>query len=65
MRWKAGNVLVLGDLDPEPIATRHIWDPINQRSAVFEETYERIDRCLDVLIRHVWGSARQEDSPAR
>ncbi len=40
------RVLVLGDLDPEAIETRHIQDPLNQRQSVFQATYARIDRCV-------------------
>lgn len=43
-------VLVLGDLDPEPIDTRGIRDPYNQPEHVFEAVFARIDRCLDVLV---------------
>jgi protein-tyrosine phosphatase len=50
-----GRVLVLGDLDPLPIATRSIRDPIEQPWEVFEESYTRIDRCLSALILAIWA----------
>lgn len=47
----ARDVLVLGDLDPEPGEHRTIRDPVNQSAAVFEETYARIERCARELAR--------------
>lgn len=44
------EVLVLGDLDPHPIATRAIHDPVDQPLEVFEESYARIERCVDALV---------------
>jgi protein-tyrosine-phosphatase len=49
-RWRA-DVIVLGDLDPEPITRRAIQDPVEQPASVFEESYARIDRCLRTLVR--------------
>jgi protein-tyrosine-phosphatase len=40
------RILILGDLDPQPIETRTILDPYNRDKAVFTEVYDRIDRCL-------------------
>ncbi len=48
-RWRA-DVVVLGDLDPEPINGRAIRDPVQQPASVFEESYARIDRCLMTLV---------------
>lgn len=45
------DVLVLGDLDPAPIATRAIRDPLEQPPAVFDASYARIDRCVSELVR--------------
>jgi len=45
----ASRVLVLGDLDPQPIGRRAIPDPFQQPAEVFSATYDRIDRCLTVL----------------
>jgi protein-tyrosine-phosphatase len=44
------RVLMLGDLDPEPIDTRIIRDPLDQSEEVFRNVYDRIDRCLDGLV---------------
>jgi protein-tyrosine phosphatase len=44
------DVIVLGDLDPEPIATRAIHDPVDQPLEAFEESYGRIERCVEVFI---------------
>lgn len=52
----AERVLVLGDLDPKPIQTRTIRDPWNQPDAVLDASYERIDRCVTVLIRELPGA---------
>jgi len=53
------RIVVLGDLDPEPIKTRAIKDPVEQPRPVFEESYDRIDRCLDVLVHSVrWAPGR-------
>ena len=43
-------LVVLGDLDPGPIETRAVRDPIWQPADVFEETYARIDRCIAELV---------------
>jgi protein-tyrosine phosphatase len=50
-----GMVIVLGDLDPRPITRRTITDPFGQSEIVFEESYNRIDRCLDSLIAAVYS----------
>jgi protein-tyrosine phosphatase len=52
----AERVLVLGDLDPNPIETRAIRDPWNQPDEVLASSYERIDRCLEVLVRGLPGA---------
>jgi protein-tyrosine phosphatase len=43
-------VLVLGDLDPGPVETRTIRDPVEQKQDVFEKVYERIARCARELV---------------
>jgi protein-tyrosine-phosphatase len=45
------DVIVLGDLDPEPIDTRRIDDPVDQGLDVFEASYARIERCVGELAR--------------
>lgn len=49
LRRSASDVLVLGDLDPEPIRRRLIRDPIEQSADVFDVVYSRIDRCVNAL----------------
>jgi protein-tyrosine-phosphatase len=39
-------VWILGDLDPEAISKRTIRDPVEQPEEVFEQVYDRIDRCV-------------------
>lgn len=48
--WVGAQIVVLGDLDPLPIGKRAIIDPFGQSEIVFEESYERIDRCIDTLL---------------
>jgi protein-tyrosine-phosphatase len=50
------DILVLGDLDPAPLATRAIRDPVEQCIDVFEESYARIERCVAAL-RQILGVA--------
>lgn len=45
------SVWVLGDLDPGAISKRTIRDPIEQPEAVFEEVYDRIDRCVGAIVQ--------------
>jgi len=47
----ADRVFCLGDFDPELIMTREIHDPARQERAVFEQSFDRIDRCLDAFVR--------------
>ena len=51
-------VIVLGDLDPQLGNHRDIEDPIQKPREVFEATYSRIDRCVDVLAQLVSGTER-------
>jgi protein-tyrosine-phosphatase len=43
------RVVVLGDLDPEPIRTRTITDPWNQDETVLQQSYDRVERCVREL----------------
>lgn len=61
----AESVLVLGDLDPEPIDTRAIRDPWGHPTEVFEASYDRIDRCLRALIEAASRNAAPSPSPVR
>jgi len=54
-RWPR-DVIVLGDLDPAPVETRTIRDPVEQGPEVFETSYARIERCVRELAS-VLGSA--------
>jgi len=54
------HVLILGDLDPEPIETRHIQDPFDQPREVFERCYSRIDRCIGQLVQIVADNAQRD-----
>lgn len=45
------KVLVLGDLDPEPVIRRGIRDPVEQPVAVLRGCYARIQRCVDALLQ--------------
>jgi protein-tyrosine phosphatase len=44
-----GQVLVLGDLDPEPGA-RTIQDPWSESEEVLRRSYDRVERCIRVLV---------------
>jgi protein-tyrosine-phosphatase len=44
------HLLVLGDLDPVPIAKRTILDPWNGSADDFVTSYSRITRCVDALV---------------
>jgi protein-tyrosine phosphatase len=58
----ASNVVVLGDLDPEPIEARTVRDPVGQGADVFEESYARIDRCVAELVAAI-GARNSFDRP--
>ena len=45
------DVMLLGDLDPDAIATRAIHDPVEQPLEAFEESYARIERCVSAFLR--------------
>ena len=52
------GVVVLGDFDPQPIATRAIVDPWNKPREIFVASYARIDRCLLALSASVHAAVR-------
>ncbi len=54
------DVFLLGDLDPQPIRTRAIQDPIEQPLAVYEQVYARIERCIALFA----GALRNRARPA-
>lgn len=49
-RCRRSRLLVLGDLDPGPIETRTIVDPVERGPAAFRTCYARIERCVRILI---------------
>jgi len=49
----AERLLVLGDLDPQPVESRTIPDPYGFDIPFFEKTYDRLDRCLLALVRAI------------
>jgi protein-tyrosine phosphatase len=51
------RVLVLGDLDPSPIASREIQDPWRQEPGVLEQSYARVERCVGELVRVLVGGS--------
>jgi len=53
------DVIILGDLDPEPIDTREIQDPVGQPKEVFERCYSRINRCVSQLVQAVADSTER------
>ncbi len=57
-------VLVLGDLDPDPVTGRSIADPVEQPESAFEDSYARIDRCVDTLVGALFASTRASRAPS-
>jgi len=53
------DVLLLGDLDPLPVMTRAIEDPVEQDAAVCARAYARIERCVGELARAMAGVGTQ------
>ena len=51
------DVWLLGDLDPDAIATRAIHDPVEQPLEAFEESYARIERCAGAFLLALGGSS--------
>jgi protein-tyrosine phosphatase len=47
----AVTLLMLGDLDPLPIQSRTIADPLGCDADVVEQVYSRIDRCVEQLAK--------------
>jgi len=57
------DVMLLGDLDSEAIDTRAIHDPIDQPLQAFEQSYARIERCVDALIDALGASPVPRSGP--
>lgn len=53
-------VILLGDLDPDPVDRRKITDPFDCSEAVFRAVFDRIDRCCRELV----GAMTSETRPA-
>jgi protein-tyrosine-phosphatase len=54
IRYRYGpgvTLLILGDLDPLPIQSRTITDPLGRDAEVIEAVYSRIDRCVGELSK--------------
>jgi len=47
---RADDIVVMGDLDPEPCSRRAIRDPVEQPREVFAASYSRIERCVAALV---------------
>lgn len=47
----AARVELLGDFDPGQVTQRDIPDPYGESAEVFEQVFDRIDRCLATLVR--------------
>lgn len=48
------GIYVLGDFDPKPVSRRGIRDPFGHPQPVFDETFARIQRCVE-QVSVVWG----------
>ena len=53
---RSRDVVILGDLDPQPIVSRGIEDPVEQSVAVCQRAYARIERCMAELVKALWGA---------
>jgi protein-tyrosine-phosphatase len=49
---RGSSVIVLGDLDPQPITARTIPDPVDKPRPAFDACYARIDRCVVAMLDH-------------
>jgi protein-tyrosine-phosphatase len=47
---RARDIVLLGDLDPEPIRHRAIRDPVDRSREVFDACYARLARCVGALV---------------
>jgi low molecular weight protein-tyrosine phosphatase len=64
-RSRAATTLMLGDFDPEPIATRAIADPYGRSLEEFAECYRRLDRCVAMLAATLDAARSITDSAGR
>ncbi|HSR41891.1 MAG TPA: hypothetical protein VLL48_06960, partial [Longimicrobiales bacterium] len=56
-------VIVLGDLDPGPVRRRSIRDPWGEEDGLYAEVFERIDRCVDEMVRILEPTPGRRDAP--
>lgn len=56
-----GTLVVLGDFDPGNIRRRTIIDPWGHDDAVFDESYDRIERCITELARSLVDARKPSD----
>jgi low molecular weight protein-tyrosine phosphatase len=47
---RPADIVILGDLDPLPVETRTIRDPVNDDREVFDQVYARVARCARELV---------------
>lgn len=47
---RPADIVILGDLDPLPVDTRTIRDPVTDGREVFDQVYARIARCTRELV---------------
>jgi hypothetical protein len=57
-------VLLLGDFDPLPVASRGIEDPVEQGPEVCARVYARIERCVEELAQALGGAATRKPAAA-
>lgn len=62
---RARDVIVLGDLDPVSIRTRAVADPIEGVQEIFEQCYDRIDRCIEALADALAHTVHRADGARR
>lgn len=48
------DIVILGDLDPQPIDRRTVPDPYGHTIPFFEEVFDRIDRCVAEMCAALW-----------
>lgn len=60
-----GQIVVLGDFDPDPDAARAISDPFGQPAMEYDRVYGRIERCAKELADAVMraGGVRDGQQP--
>lgn len=68
LRARVGRVhpmlLVLGDLDPRPIARRTVHDPWGDTDDAFDASYARVERCTRELARILTAAPDHLHGPA-